>query len=116
MITQRQFRDLVACLETGNEMPSLRDVTIDADTMIEADVGGYAELRLQRKRVKVASLLNMWKNGEITSFSVEIKTLFGVRRGCTHRCDDGAVQHEMCSETKEDIFHCTEALKGRCRS
>lgn len=115
MITQRQFRDLVVSLERGEEMPRLQNVAVDADTVIQADAGGYAELRLERTKVTVASLLDMWTSGEITAFSVAIKTLFGTRRGCVYRCDDGAVQHSTCSETETDMLHCVEALKGRCR-
>jgi hypothetical protein len=116
MMRESEFRDLVSSLKTGRLVSRLRDLTVTADTVIQADAGGYAELRLERTEVTVASLLDMWKSGEITAVSVEIDTPRGVRRGCVFRCDDGAVQHDTCSETDDDMLHCVEALRGRCSS
>ncbi len=101
-------------LRPGKKCQDLHGITVDADTVVQVDAGGYAELRLEHTKVKIASLLDLWKTGRIGAFSVEIKTSFGTRRGCVHRCDDGTVQHDTCSETDDDMLHCIEALKGRC--
>jgi hypothetical protein len=114
MITERQFRDLVTCLETGRIRPSIREITVTADTVGQTSAGGYAELYLRRIELRVAPLLQMWMRGELESFSVEVETARGIRHGCVHRCDDGTVQRALCSETVDDVLHCIEALKGRC--
>jgi len=114
MITEYQFRELANCLEKGKSSLALWGITVMADTVVQGSAGGYAELYLQRTKLKISSLLEMWTSGELNAVSVEVKTSEGTRHGCIQRCDDGTVQRGLCSETGDDILHCIEALKGRC--
>lgn len=114
MITEYQFRELATCLEAGKSSSALWGITVAADTVVQGSAGTYAELYLQRTELKVSSLLEMWNNGELSSFSVDVKTAGGTKRGCVQRCDDGTVQRGLCSESGNDIMHCIDALKNRC--
>jgi hypothetical protein len=114
MITEYQFRELATCLETGKSSVALWGITVMADTVVEGSDGAYAELYLQRTKLKISSLLEKWSAGEVKAISVEVKTAQGIKRGCVQRCEDGTVQRGLCSETGDDILHCIEALKGRC--
>jgi hypothetical protein len=114
MMTLRQFEALVTSLRTGSPTRAIREITIPVDTLVQRSSGAYAELYLQRNDMQISTCLQLWNAQELTAFSVEVETVHGTRRGCIHRCNDGAVQHALCSETGEDISNCIDALRGRC--